>query len=560
MDFKIKTLELKKDYLNHKVRKYNGLVSLYNDYIEFLKEDTTNKINKKVLGEQEKLFANFQKVYVDLASEQEIFDFTFNAKYVELKKKKRLEFRAFREKTNRKIKKLSAKEGNEALIEELKKEISSYEVLKAKEVEVIANKWKEEFKAELSQKESKNPALDEVETLKLEIEENLKKYRSSITEQLNSKLNNKIIKINKKIEKISSKLVTGKEKLNETLEIYNLRVVDNLKIEQSKSIQDYEKRIAKANDQLKALNDKLSLDPNNESVKNDIDKNENLIKILNDEFSVLKSSLEQTEVLLYDDEILKVNDLCMYFGGIKAVNNLSFSVKKNEIFGLIGPNGAGKTTVFNCITQFYKPTKGTILFRNKNNEIVNLIHEKVHNVILQGIVRTFQNLEVIKDITVLDNLLIAAHRNYTSNIFQHMLHTPLLNVEEKVITKRALEVLEFMGLTKYKDMYAWGLPYGILKKIEIARTLMCNPQLIILDEPAAGLNDSETVELTEIIRKIRDKYDSTILLVEHDMGLVMNVCDRICAISFGNLLGLGTPSEIQQNKAVQEAYLGASED
>jgi branched-chain amino acid transport system ATP-binding protein len=141
-----------------------------------------------------------------------------------------------------------------------------------------------------------------------------------------------------------------------------------------------------------------------------------------------------------------------------------------------------------------------------------------------------------------------------------MLHTPILKVEENVIRQRAIKVLEFMGLLKYKDMYAWGLPYGILKKIEIARTLMCNPQLIILDEPAAGLNDSETVELAELIRRIRDEYNTTILLVEHDMGLVMDVCDRICAISFGKKLAYGTPEEVQASREVQEAYLGVGGD
>lgn len=259
---------------------------------------------------------------------------------------------------------------------------------------------------------------------------------------------------------------------------------------------------------------------------------------------------------LEGDTVLEVENLCMYFGGLHAVEDLSFSVKRGEIFGLIGPNGAGKTTVFNCITQFYKVTSGNIFFLNKQGETVDMNRVAVHDVILEGIVRTFQNVEVVREITVLENLLVAATRQYTANLFEQMLHLPILRQEEIVIRRRADRVLKFLGLEPYRDMIAFGLPYGILKKIEIARTLMCDPQLIILDEPAAGLNDTETAELSGLIRRIREEYDCTILLVEHDMGLVMDVCERICAISFGKLLGIGSPAEIQANKAVQEAYLG----
>ena len=266
--------------------------------------------------------------------------------------------------------------------------------------------------------------------------------------------------------------------------------------------------------------------------------------------------LPQTGLTLPEDVVLDVKDLCMYFGGIKAVDGLTFQVKKGEIFGLIGPNGAGKTTVFNCITQFYKPTAGSLKFENKSGQIIDLNKENVHDVILHGIVRTFQNVEVIREVSVLDNLLIAGHRQYTSSLATQTLHLPLLKKEEKVVRERALRVLDFMGLTPYKDWYAMGLPYGVLKKIEIARTLMCDPQLIILDEPAAGLNDTETAELAKLIRRIKEEYDCTILLVEHDMGLVMEICDTICAISFGKLLGIGTPDEIQNNEDVRTAYLG----
>lgn len=258
--------------------------------------------------------------------------------------------------------------------------------------------------------------------------------------------------------------------------------------------------------------------------------------------------------------VLRVQDLCMYFGGVHAVDGLSFDVKKGEIFGLIGPNGAGKTTVFNCITQFYKPTSGTLLFENKAGEVISLPEEKVHDVVLQGIVRTFQNVEVIREVSVLDNLLIAGHRQFTAGILSQALHLQTLKKQERIIREKALRVLEFMGLTEYRDWYAAGLPYGILKKIEIARTLMCDPQLIILDEPAAGLNDTETLELAELIRRIRDTMGCTILLVEHDMGLVMNICQTVCAISFGKLLAIGTPEEIQKDPQVQKAYLGESDE
>ena len=274
----------------------------------------------------------------------------------------------------------------------------------------------------------------------------------------------------------------------------------------------------------------------------------------------LRDKFSSQGIVLEGNIVLKVENLTMQFGGLKAVDNLTFDVKKGEIFGLIGPNGAGKTTVFNCITQFYKPTSGNIYFLEKSGNTISLNDYMVHDVIKKGIVRTFQNVEVIKEVSVLENLLIAAHTKYHANLLEQFLHLPILKKEEIALKEKALEVLEFMGLTMYKDWLAWGLPYGVLKKVEIARTLMNNPQLIILDEPAAGLNDAETAELTKLIKKIQDKFDCTILLIEHDMSLVMDLCDRICAISFGKLLALGSPSEIQNNKDVQAAYLGISEE
>ncbi len=320
----------------------------------------------------------------------------------------------------------------------------------------------------------------------------------------------------------------------------------------------HEAELATFDEKQKASNEKKFA--HNEAKQNKrVEKLKTKLAVLEEQLAVI-NELESQNTILQEGEVLRVQDLCMYFGGLHAVDMLNFNVKEGEIFGLIGPNGAGKTTVFNCITQFYKPTAGEIAFRSKEGDIIDLKKEKVHNVVTLGIARTFQNVEVIRECTVLENMLIAANRQYQSNLFDHIIHDNMLKLEEAVITQRAMKVLDFMGLTAYANHLAMGLPYGILKKIEIARTLMTNPQLIILDEPAAGLNDSETKDLAKLIRRICDEYHCTILLVEHDMGLVMSICDRICAIAFGKLLCLGTPAEIQANKAVQEAYLGASDE
>ena len=272
------------------------------------------------------------------------------------------------------------------------------------------------------------------------------------------------------------------------------------------------------------------------------------------------SKIEPVVGVLEESQALKLTDLSIQFGGLKAVEALSFHVNNNEIFGLIGPNGAGKTTAFNCITQFYRPNRGEVLFRTKQGEVVNLVGRNVHDIIKLGLVRTFQNVEVIKELTLLDNVLIGAHIDFKATAFEQALRLPRARREEKAMRQKALEALKFMGIDHLAEAQAAGQPYGVLKKVEMARTLMAEPKLIILDEPAAGLNDSETAELAETIRRIRDAYDCTILLVEHDMRLVMNICDRICAISFGKFLACGTPAEIQANKDVQEAYLGEKEE
>ena len=286
---------------------------------------------------------------------------------------------------------------------------------------------------------------------------------------------------------------------------------------------------------------------------------------LNVKISKIRAELESNSansagVKLESDVLLSVRGLKMYFGGLKAVDDLDFDVKKGEIFGLIGPNGAGKTTVFNCITRFYDATDGDMYFENKYGEVVDLRNYQVHDIILQGISRTFQNIELVKEISVIDNLLVAATRSYRSGFAVHALGLPVMKKEDKIMRQKAMRILKFMGLESYAGWLAFGLPYGILKKVEIARALMADAKLIIMDEPAAGLNDSETAELTRTIRRIRDEFGVTILLVEHDMGLVMNVCDTVCAISFGQMLAIGTTDEIQKNKAVQEAYLGVEEE
>ena len=272
------------------------------------------------------------------------------------------------------------------------------------------------------------------------------------------------------------------------------------------------------------------------------------------------SKIEPVVGVLEKDQALKLTDLSIQFGGLKAVEALSFHVNNNEIFGLIGPNGAGKTTAFNCITQFYRPNRGEVLFRTKKGEVVNLVGRNVHDIIKLGLVRTFQNVEVIKELSLLDNVLIGAHIDFKATAFEQALRLPRARREEKAMREKAMGALKFMGIDHLAEAQAAGQPYGVLKKVEMARTLMAEPKLIILDEPAAGLNDSETADLAETIRRIRDAYDCTILLVEHDMRLVMNICDRICAISFGKFLACGTPAEIQANKDVQEAYLGEKEE
>lgn len=254
--------------------------------------------------------------------------------------------------------------------------------------------------------------------------------------------------------------------------------------------------------------------------------------------------------------LLKVQNLSISFGGLKAVDSLNFEVPQNSIYGLIGPNGAGKTTVFNCISRFYTPDEGSVLFYPEGNE-VDLLKLKVHEVVSKKMVRTFQNVELVKMMTVMDNLLIGLHHEIKTNFFEEALG--LAKLKEKMYHDKAREVLKFLGLEKIENEIAGAQAYGVQKLIELGRTLMSEPKLIILDEPAAGMNHTETEALAVLIKRIRDELGISVLLVEHDMALVMKICEKLCVISFGKKIAEGTPEEVQNNKEVQAAYLGGEE-
>lgn len=252
--------------------------------------------------------------------------------------------------------------------------------------------------------------------------------------------------------------------------------------------------------------------------------------------------------------ILKTNDVTIRFGGLVAVSLLNITVNKGEIVSIIGPNGAGKTTAFNLITGVYAPTEGEIIFNDKQ-----INGHRPDEIAKLGIARTFQNIRLFSNLTVLENVLIATHMNRKTDFVSQVLHLPYANKEEKAMREYALSLLEETGLLQYKDDVASSLPYGLQRRLEIARALATKPTLLLLDEPAAGMNPKESEDLTDFIREIRDKFDLSILLIEHHMQLVMDISDRLYVLEYGRTIAQGVPAEIQANPVVVKAYLGEEE-
>lgn len=246
--------------------------------------------------------------------------------------------------------------------------------------------------------------------------------------------------------------------------------------------------------------------------------------------------------------LLDIQELQMHFSGVKALDNVSFTVNSGEIFSLIGPNGSGKSTLFNCINGFCTPQNGSIKFKN-----VDLLKIKPHETVIHGISRTFQNLQNVPFMTLLDNVLLGAHRRLTvADTFNRWISQKEREREEAI----ALEVLDFLGIANFEKKYLSGQPYGIQKLVEIARALICKPKLILLDEPAAGMNDQETLEISNIIKEIRDILGITVLVVEHDMNLVMSISDQICVLDSGKILAIGEPNDVKNHPDVIKVFLG----
>ena len=251
------------------------------------------------------------------------------------------------------------------------------------------------------------------------------------------------------------------------------------------------------------------------------------------------------------EPVLKCVNLGITLGGIKAVEDFNFTVGRTEIVGLIGPNGAGKTTVFNLLTKVYQPTTGTILLNGRDTHGMNTMQ-----VNRAGIARTFQNIRLFKNLSVVDNVKAAMNNDMRYNMLSAILRLPNYRREEIAAHRRALKLLSIFDMQDMADVRAGSLPYGAQRRLEIVRALATNPSLLLLDEPAAGMNPSETADLMDKIRKVHEMFQIAIILIEHDMSLVMNICEGICVLNFGHVIAKGTPDEIQNNPAVIEAYLG----
>lgn len=253
-------------------------------------------------------------------------------------------------------------------------------------------------------------------------------------------------------------------------------------------------------------------------------------------------------------EMLVVNNLYKSFGGVKAVSNINMKIEEGQIAGLIGPNGAGKTTFFNLLTGIYSPSSGDIVY--KLSQEVSSCSFKPSKMVKYGVARTFQNIRLFKDMTVLDNVLIGYHNNFKYNLFTSLFRLPSFFKHEESAYDEVIDLLKAFNLYDKKDVLAKNLPYGEQRKVEIARALASKPKLLLLDEPAAGMNPNETKELKELIKWIRDEFELTVILIEHDMSLVMDLCDDIFVFNYGTLLAKGTAEQIQHNPKVIKAYLG----